>query len=65
MLKERVSEVKEFIAALHRVADRGSALDPTIVSTMLKRHIAAAGYLQSVSALDPPPGIVVLSNSGA
>jgi hypothetical protein len=35
VLKERVSEVKEFIAAFHRVADGGSALDPTIVSTML------------------------------
>ena len=38
LLKDRVSEVKEFIAALRRVADGGSALDPTIVSTMLKRH---------------------------
>jgi DNA-binding NarL/FixJ family response regulator len=38
LLKERVSEVKQFIAALHRVADGGSALDPTIVSMMLKRH---------------------------
>ena len=37
LLKDRVSEVKEFIAALRRVADGGSALDP-IVSTMLKRH---------------------------
>jgi hypothetical protein len=35
VLKERVSEVKEFIAALHRVADKGSALDLTIVSRML------------------------------
>ena len=38
LLKDRVSEVKEFITALRRVADGGSALDPTIVSTMLKRH---------------------------
>ena len=38
LLKDRVSEVKDFIAALRRVADGGSALDPTIVSTMLKRH---------------------------
>ena len=38
LLKDRVSEVKEFIAALRRVANGGSALDPTIVSTMLKRH---------------------------
>ena len=28
LLKDRVSEVKEFIAALRRVADGGSALDP-------------------------------------
>jgi hypothetical protein len=27
-LKEPVSEVREFIAALHRAADGGSALDP-------------------------------------
>jgi DNA-binding NarL/FixJ family response regulator len=38
LLKDRVSEVKEFVAAVHRVANGGSALDPTIVSTMLKRH---------------------------
>jgi DNA-binding NarL/FixJ family response regulator len=38
LLKDRVGEIKEFIAALRRVADGGSALDPTIVSTMLKRR---------------------------
>jgi DNA-binding NarL/FixJ family response regulator len=49
LLKERVSEVKEFIAALHRVAGGGSALDPTIVSTMLKRHRS----LDPLDALTP------------
>ncbi len=38
LLKDRISDVKEFTAAVRRVAAGGSALDPTIVSTMLKRH---------------------------
>jgi len=38
LLKDRISDVKEFAAAVRRVADGGSALDPTIVSTMLARQ---------------------------
>jgi DNA-binding NarL/FixJ family response regulator len=38
LLKDRISEVSEFIAALRRVADGGSALDPIIVSTLLSRQ---------------------------
>jgi len=38
LLKDRISDVTEFIAAVRRVATGGSALDPTIVSTMLRRH---------------------------
>jgi DNA-binding NarL/FixJ family response regulator len=38
LLKDRISDVAEFLAAIQRVADGGSALDPTIVSTMLKRR---------------------------
>jgi DNA-binding NarL/FixJ family response regulator len=38
LLKDRISDVTEFIAAVRRVAGGGSALDPTIVSTMLRRH---------------------------
>ena len=38
LLKDRISDVKEFVAAVRRVADGGSALDPTIVSTMLARQ---------------------------
>lgn len=38
LLKDRVSDVQEFIGAVRRVADGGSALDPAIVSTLLKRR---------------------------
>ena len=39
LLKDRISDVEEFVAAVRRVADGGSAIDPIIVSTLLsKRH---------------------------
>jgi DNA-binding NarL/FixJ family response regulator len=38
LLKDRVSDVKEFVEAVRRVAEGGSALDPIIVSTLLARH---------------------------
>jgi DNA-binding NarL/FixJ family response regulator len=38
LLKDRVSDVKEFIAAVRRVAAGGSAIDPIIVSTLLSRR---------------------------
>jgi DNA-binding NarL/FixJ family response regulator len=38
LLKDRISDVDEFVAALRRVADGGSALDPTIVSTLVSRE---------------------------
>jgi DNA-binding NarL/FixJ family response regulator len=38
LLKDRVSDVKEFAAAVQRVAEGGSALDPTIVSELLGRR---------------------------
>ena len=38
LLKDRVGDVADFVAAVHRVASGGSALDPTIVSTLLDRH---------------------------
>jgi len=38
LLKDRISDVKEFIAAVRRVADGGSAIDPIIVSTLLSRR---------------------------
>ena len=38
LLKDRISDVPDFVAAVRRVAGGGSALDPTIVSTMLARQ---------------------------
>jgi DNA-binding NarL/FixJ family response regulator len=38
LLKDRISDVDEFIAAVRRVADGGSAVDPKIVSTLLARQ---------------------------
>lgn len=40
LLKDRVADVKLFIDAVSRVADGGSALDPEVVSHMLKRKRA-------------------------
>ena len=38
LLKDRISDVDEFVAALRRVAEGGSALDPIIVSTLVSRQ---------------------------
>jgi DNA-binding NarL/FixJ family response regulator len=38
LLKDRISDVPEFVAALRRVATGGSAVDPIIVSTLLARR---------------------------
>jgi DNA-binding NarL/FixJ family response regulator len=38
LLKDRVSDVKEFAAAVRRVGEGGSALDPMIVSQLLGRR---------------------------
>jgi len=38
LLKDRISDVDEFVDALRRVADGGSALDPIIVSTLVSRQ---------------------------
>jgi DNA-binding NarL/FixJ family response regulator len=37
LLKDRIRDVKEFTAAVQRVARGGSAIDPIIVSTLLSR----------------------------
>lgn len=37
LLKDRISDVKEFVSAVRRVAAGGSAIDPIIVSTLLTR----------------------------
>jgi DNA-binding NarL/FixJ family response regulator len=38
LLKDRVSDVAEFVDALHRVADGGTVLDPEVVASVLARH---------------------------
>jgi DNA-binding NarL/FixJ family response regulator len=38
LLKDRISDVSEFLSAVHRVARGGSAIDPTIVSTLLSKR---------------------------
>jgi len=38
LLKDRVSNVKDFTAAVRRVAEGGSAIDPTIISQLLGRR---------------------------
>lgn len=38
LLKDRISNIKEFIDAVHRVAHGGSAIDPTIVSALISKQ---------------------------
>lgn len=38
LLKDRIGDVREVVDAVRRVAAGGSALDPTIVSTLLRRR---------------------------
>ncbi|GAA0516594.1 DNA-binding response regulator [Paractinoplanes deccanensis] len=38
LLKERVGRVEEFLVALHRVADGGTAIDPEVVGLLLARQ---------------------------
>jgi DNA-binding NarL/FixJ family response regulator len=38
LLKDRIGDVKEFVAAVQRVATGGSVVDPIIVSTLLARR---------------------------
>jgi len=38
LLKDRVSNVKDFMEAVGRVADGGSAIDPTIVSALISKQ---------------------------
>jgi DNA-binding NarL/FixJ family response regulator len=38
LLKDRISNVKEFVEAVRRVGEGGSALDPIIVSTLLSKR---------------------------
>jgi DNA-binding NarL/FixJ family response regulator len=37
LLKDRVTELDDFVATLHRIADGGSALDPKVLAVLLSR----------------------------
>ncbi|GIJ45128.1 DNA-binding response regulator [Virgisporangium aliadipatigenens] len=43
LLKERVGRVEQFLEALHRVADGGTAVDPEVVAQLLTRTRPDAG----------------------
>jgi DNA-binding NarL/FixJ family response regulator len=45
LLKDRVADVAEFLDALHRVAEGGSALDPEVVAQLLARSRHPLGNL--------------------
>jgi DNA-binding NarL/FixJ family response regulator len=45
LLKDRVAEVREFVAALERVADGGTALDPEVVSELMRAQRAGLAAL--------------------
>jgi DNA-binding NarL/FixJ family response regulator len=47
LLKDRVADVEEFIAALRRVAAGGTAVDPQVISQLVRRH---RGPLTALSA---------------
>jgi DNA-binding NarL/FixJ family response regulator len=49
LLKDRVSDVREFAATVRRVADGGTALDPTVVSRLVGRR-RGAGPLDDLTA---------------
>lgn len=38
LLKDRISDLKDFVGAVRRVAEGGSAVDPIIVSTLLSKR---------------------------
>ena len=38
LLKDRVADVKEFLASLHEVAEGGTAIDPEVVAQLVKRR---------------------------
>jgi DNA-binding NarL/FixJ family response regulator len=49
LLKDRVSDVREFAATVRRVAAGGTALDPTVVSRLVGRR-RGAGPLEDLTA---------------
>jgi DNA-binding NarL/FixJ family response regulator len=61
LLKERVGRVEEFLAALHRVAGGGTAIDPEVVGQLLSRNRPDRG----LSELSPRElGVLALMAEG-
>ncbi|MGM9474513.1 response regulator transcription factor [Pseudarthrobacter sp. YS3] len=50
LLKERVSDVDDFLDALQRVASGGTAIDPDLVTRMVSRPRTADRYSQELSS---------------
>ena len=49
LLKDRVTDLEDFTAALQRVAEGGSALDPTVVSQLLRHARQADDPINSLT----------------
>ncbi|TCO55990.1 response regulator transcription factor [Actinocrispum wychmicini] len=49
LLKDRVSDIGEFAAAVRRVGEGGSALDPQVIGQLVDRHRGAADPLDTLS----------------
>jgi DNA-binding NarL/FixJ family response regulator len=49
LLKDRVADVAEFLDALRRVADGGTALDPEVVAQLLVRRNRASDHLADLT----------------
>jgi DNA-binding NarL/FixJ family response regulator len=50
LLKDRVADVGEFLAAVRRVGEGGAAIDPEVVAQLLGRRWGAADPLEGLSA---------------
>ncbi len=46
LLKERVSDVEQFVQAVHRVAAGGTAFDPEVIAQLMARQAPLAGLTQ-------------------
>ncbi|HWI09455.1 MAG TPA: response regulator transcription factor [Solirubrobacteraceae bacterium] len=53
LLKERVGEVREFIDAVQRVADGGTALDREVVAELMRAHAAGGAHGGALGSLTP------------
>ena len=50
LLKERVGRVEEFLDALQRIADGGTAIDPEVVAQLLTRRATRSALTGSARA---------------